>query len=520
MIKDDRHPAERQAGGEDVEVTEVAHQHRAGAHTRRAERASVTQRRASRNSRSGARHGGASMATRWGASRPSGASHSATSIPPFLQSRAERGNSGMQRSVISAEKNHLHGFGARSAPPQRESDEDRELAGLASVHALGYVRPSGRSPGRTARERAAAVEHHRPPGLLAPRRPGRAPDRPACWGFVAVTACLGGYAVAHEWTAVRAALGSLGFAAVAGALLSVLAAMVMTMQSWRVLLAGLGSPLPLRAASRIMFIGQLGKYLPGSVWPVLAQMELGHAYRVPRHRSASASVLAMMVSLLSGLLMALITLPFVAGATAYRWAFALVPVLLAACIRGCSNAVLQWLLRVARRPPLEQPLTGRVMAAALAWSCSSWVLYGLQDTAARDPAGGSGGTHRAAGHRRFRLRLERGLRGGVRPGRCRGAGRPPGRRAGPCPGVGSATAVALVSRALMTAGDLLTAALAAGLSRAPHPRPASGSMTTSGQSLSSSFRYVSVTVSVCEAFSLIWPRGEVIPRRIPGRTRQ
>src|SRR6266851_1704619 len=75
------------------------------------------------------------------------------------------------------------------------------------------------------------------------------------WGFVAVTAGLGGYAVAREWPGVRAGLASLGVAATAGALLCVLAAMVMTMQAWRVLLAGLGSPLPARAASRIMFVG-------------------------------------------------------------------------------------------------------------------------------------------------------------------------------------------------------------------------------------------------------------------------
>jgi len=41
---------------------------------------------------------------------------------------------------------------------------------------------------------------------------------------------------------------------------------------------------------------------------------------------------------------------------------------------------------------------------------------------------------------------------------------------GPVLGVGSATAVALVSRVLTTVGDLLAAALAAGSSRPPAPR--------------------------------------------------
>jgi glycosyltransferase 2 family protein len=294
--------------------------------------------------------------------------------------------------------------------------------------------------------------------------------RPVRWGFVAVTLGLGGYAVAREWTGVRAGLASLGVATVAEALLSVLAAMAITMQSWRVLLAGLGSPLPARAASRIMFIGQLGKYLPGSVWPVLAQMELGNAYQVPRHRSASASVLAMVVSLLSGLLAALVTLPVVAGATAYRWAFALVPVLLACLHPRVLNAVLGRLLRLVRRPPLEQPLTGRVMAAALAWSFSSWVLYGLQIWLLATRLGAPAGSTALLAIGGFAFAWSVGFVVVFAPA---GAGVRDVLLVAilsPVLGAGSATAVALMSRGLMTAGDLLTAAVAAASSRPPRPR--------------------------------------------------
>ena len=54
-----------------------------------------------------------------------------------------------------------------------------------------------------------------------------------------------------------------------------LAALICSMMVWRTLLTDLGSKLSMPEAWRIMFIGQLAKYVPGSIWPVLAQTELG-----------------------------------------------------------------------------------------------------------------------------------------------------------------------------------------------------------------------------------------------------
>jgi hypothetical protein len=213
----------------------------------------------------------------------------------------------------------------------------------------------------------------------------------------------------------------------------------------------------------------LGKYLPGSVWPVLAQMELGNAYRVPRHRSAAASVLTMVVSLLTGLLAALATLPFVAGATAYLWAFAITPVLLACLHPRVLNAVVGRLLRLTRRPPLELPLTGRAMAAALAWSWASWVLYGLQIWLLATRLGAPPGRTVLLAVGGFAFAWSVGFLVVLAPA---GAGVRDVlliATLSPVLGTSRATAVALMSRALMTAGDLLTAALAAASSRPPGP---------------------------------------------------
>jgi len=286
--------------------------------------------------------------------------------------------------------------------------------------------------------------------------------RLARWGFAVTAVAFGAYAVASQWTAVRAALAGIGPAAGAGAMVCVLLALYATMRVWRLLLAGLGSPLPASAASRILFVGQLGKYLPGSVWPILAQMQLGNAHRVPRHRSASASVLTMALSLLTGLLTALVTLPFVAGATPYLWAFAAAPVLMTCLHPRVLNRLMGRLLRLARRPPLDRPLTGRVLARALAWSFASWVGNGLQIwlLAVRLGAPPGKGALLALGGFAFAwcvgfLVVFAPAGVGVREVLLVTT-------LAPVLGSGAATAVALVSRVVTTACDQVTAAVAAG----------------------------------------------------------
>jgi len=290
-------------------------------------------------------------------------------------------------------------------------------------------------------------------------------SRPVRWGFVAVAVGLAAYAVTREWTSVRAALASIGVLRVAAALICVLLATVATMQVWRALIAALGSPLPSPASARILFIGQLGKYLPGSIWPVLAQMELASEHKVPRHRSASASVLTLLLSLLTGLLVALATLPFVAQATPYRWVFLAAPVLLVCLHPRLLNRLLGFLLRLARRPPLKHPLAGRGLALALGWSLVAWLCYGLQIWLLITRLGASYGTGALLAIGGFAFAWCAGFVIVFAPA---GAGV---REVllvatlGPVVGVGGATAVALLSRALTTLGDLVTAAAAVAYSR-------------------------------------------------------
>ena len=198
------------------------------------------------------------------------------------------------------------------------------------------------------------------------------------WGFVLVALVLCGVALSRSWDDIRLAATEISWPLVAGAQVAVIVGIGLTVMGWRRLLADLGSPLPVGASVRIVSLSQLGKYVPGSIWPFVAQVELGHRHGVPRRRSATVSVLVVLISLVTALLVAAVTLPFGASGTArtYLWGLAAAPVLAALLHPAILNRVLDWLLRVTRRPPLERRLSLVGVLGCAGWSAASWLVIG------------------------------------------------------------------------------------------------------------------------------------------------
>jgi uncharacterized membrane protein YbhN (UPF0104 family) len=199
-------------------------------------------------------------------------------------------------------------------------------------------------------------------------------------GLLAVAVGLAVYGLASRWTQVHADLAKLAGYDVAGAVLCVLAGLGCMMLAWRALLADLGSPLPLPAAIRVMFIGQLGKYVPGAVWALAAQVELARDYDVPRRRSATASLVGMATTLVVALVVAGVTLPLTSASAArhYWWVLAITPLAVACLYPPVFKFGLDLVLKAVRRPPLEKSVSLGGMARALAWTTLGWLFYGAQ----------------------------------------------------------------------------------------------------------------------------------------------
>jgi glycosyltransferase 2 family protein len=287
-------------------------------------------------------------------------------------------------------------------------------------------------------------------------------------GLLVVAVGLAVYGLASQWTQVHADLSKLAWYDVTGAALCAIAGLGCMMLAWRTLLADLGSPLPLPAATRVMFVGQLGKYVPGAVWAVAAQVELARDYQVPRRRSATASLVAMATTLVVGLVVAGVTLPLISASAArhYWWVLAITPLAVACLYPPVIKFGLDLVLKTVRRPPLEKSVSVAGMARALAWTTLGWLFYGAHAWLLISEFAGRGAHVLALSLGAYALAWSVGFLiiffpGGIGP-------REAALIAVLAPVMPSASAlvVALASRVVMTIGDLVWAGVGLAIGRA------------------------------------------------------
>lgn len=284
--------------------------------------------------------------------------------------------------------------------------------------------------------------------------------RPAV-AFVVVGVII--YAVARQWGEVRSGLRSLAWSSVLLSLAAALAGTGTSLLAWRALLKDQGHAIPVAAAARIFLVGQLGKYLPGSVWSVVLQTDLARRQGLSRSRAFTTSLVWVGLSLSTALVVGLLGLPELAhiGRGRVWWLLLVLPVALVASAPPVLTVLVNWILRVLRKQPLRKPLTWSGVLSACGWLGLTWICFGLHLWLLADSLGvpGFGGLVRCVGG--FSLAMAAGVLFVVVPS---GAGV---REAiivaalAPVMSTGQALSVAVVSRAVFIVADLLSAGAAA-----------------------------------------------------------
>jgi glycosyltransferase 2 family protein len=185
--------------------------------------------------------------------------------------------------------------------------------------------------------------------------------------------------VARDWDDVGASLtgAHAGWMVAAGVL--AVGGMTAIAVPWRKVLRMFGSDLSYRSVVARYYVGEIAKYVPGGVWPVVGRGELAVRGGVPRAAAYGSVALSLAALYLSAMFLVLATLPWMvanAGSLGYLWVLAILPLGLAGlhpAVLRRAHAALQRLLR--RDLAVVIPRWGDSLALLLQY-LPAWVLIG------------------------------------------------------------------------------------------------------------------------------------------------
>jgi len=230
--------------------------------------------------------------------------------------------------------------------------------------------------------------------VLSSRAGSRRPRGRSLWSLLLLGLVLvvGVVVIWRNREALAQAFDEIGWAAMLLSGVLGLAGTVALVGLWRALLRGLGTVPPHDEAWPVFFVSQLGKYLPGLLWPALGQMEAGRRWGARRSVMLAANLLLLAVLASSGVVVGLALLPWSVGVTGVAWwAWAGAAALALVCVwPGLLTRVLDELFRLARREPPGLSVPAGAMGRAYAWALLVWLLYGGHVAVLVLAVGGSG----------------------------------------------------------------------------------------------------------------------------------
>ncbi|MBT2503076.1 YbhN family protein [Curtobacterium sp. ISL-83] len=198
--------------------------------------------------------------------------------------------------------------------------------------------------------------------------------------FMVAVVAAGALYVVGKWGEVSEAVRSMNPVWLVLAFLAVVVALVLSMLSWIVVWPAFGIRLPLLRGARVFFVSQLGKYLPGSVWPIAAQAQMAGEVGLAKSSSIVLSLIAMLVSIATGLGVGAVLLPFIdLHLLQSYWWLPIVGVAFLVCLTPPIMRIgVRLALRILRRPDAPFAYGWRVASTSSGLQVGNWLFGGAQ----------------------------------------------------------------------------------------------------------------------------------------------
>ncbi|MCP4703776.1 MAG: hypothetical protein GY865_04125, partial [candidate division Zixibacteria bacterium] len=156
--------------------------------------------------------------------------------------------------------------------------------------------------------------------------------------------------------------------------------------AWKTIIYGFGHKIRLSDAFRIVYLANLGRYIPGKVWQVFGMVALADEVGVPARISLASFALAQAYSLPASFVLIPIfigNIDSIEQLAVYKNLFYLafsisfVAFLILFFKPGGLSGALNWVLKFLKREPVEYSPTFKNRIAIFNWYLLTWTLFGF-----------------------------------------------------------------------------------------------------------------------------------------------
>jgi len=182
----------------------------------------------------------------------------------------------------------------------------------------------------------------------------------------------------RDWDSVIASASAAESEYLAGSFIVAAMGMLTIALGWHRCLVALGGRVPIKEALHQYFIGELGKYVPGGVWSVVARGELARNAGLSRVSSYGATLVSIAIAYLAAIVTAGATVVLDGAVIDSSWMVlaVLVPISLLALHPRAIGMGLNIISKIGRRPAeLDPPSWGTAMRLML-FHVPAWVAIG------------------------------------------------------------------------------------------------------------------------------------------------
>jgi hypothetical protein len=200
------------------------------------------------------------------------------------------------------------------------------------------------------------------------------------WVLIVLVVAAAVWQLWVNWEVVTLTVSELQWHRTALSLLAVIVGIGCSTMSWQVLLDDLGKPIGVGRGAQIFLVGQLGKYLPGSIWAYVLQIELGSKAGLARARVFAATLFSVVVAVVAALICGSVAIPSLMAEDPrlswLPWLYVILPFALVMLWPRVLTAIVRTGFRILRRPRPDHPVTLGVVVKSLAFAVGSYLAFG------------------------------------------------------------------------------------------------------------------------------------------------